>query len=73
MHNLPRGVFYDPNRKRYRVRISYDHQVIHLSYHKNLESALTIFQKVKAEKPKPVALPETTESDALVAFLREGN
>lgn len=38
---LPKGVFYDPERKRYRVRTYRHSKVVWCTYHRDHESALT--------------------------------
>ncbi len=44
---LPRGLFFDPYRNRYRVRFYKDRKVIYLSYHKSKEEALQTYKQVK--------------------------
>ena len=42
---LPRGIFYEPHRNRYRVRLYYCQQVVWRSYHDELASALAELHK----------------------------
>lgn len=39
MHRLQKGIYYEHNRKRYRVRVYKFSRVTHCSYHKTLEAA----------------------------------
>jgi hypothetical protein len=48
LHNrLPRGVWYDAERDRYRCRVYRDNNVIHLSYHDFPEDAIDTLARVK--------------------------
>lgn len=46
-NSIPKGIIYDEVRNRYRVRINKNKQTIHLSYHKNLDSALISLEKAQ--------------------------
>ena len=39
--NLPRGIWYEESRRRYRVRLYHRQQVIWLTYHVTLDDALS--------------------------------
>jgi hypothetical protein len=59
---LPRGVWFERNRNRYRVRIYKNKQVFHISYHRTLGEALSIFNRIKNLPEHPVgALDEMFE------------
>lgn len=47
MPSLPKGLFLEEGRKRYRVRLYHDKKVFHLSYHYQLEEALSTLEAVK--------------------------
>lgn len=50
-NELPRGVYYEAARKRYRVRIYKNKRVVHLSYHKRLNDALNTWHEVQGAQP----------------------
>ncbi len=48
MDNLPKGIWYEAQRQRYRVRIYRKDVVQHLSYHETLEEAIEALQQCNA-------------------------
>ena len=46
-NRLPRGVWYDAERERYRCRVYRDNSVIHLSYHDSAPEAIDTLTRVK--------------------------
>jgi hypothetical protein len=48
MEDLPRGIWYELERRRYRIRIYRNQIVKHLSYHKTLEEAERTLEMFKA-------------------------
>ena len=44
--NLPRGIFFEKKRNRFRVRLYKKGVVIHRSYHHSLKEALVIYNQV---------------------------
>lgn len=59
---LPRGIFYDTKRKRYRVRIHIKSKVVYLSYHKTPEDALKAYHEARAKRKELRALPPADTS-----------
>jgi hypothetical protein len=51
---LPRGIWYEETRERYRVRIYQNKRVFHLSYHRTLNEALNIYHRIKELPDHPV-------------------
>lgn len=58
---LPRGIWYEEARKRYRVRVYRKNRVIHRSYHQDLDAARRALQQAKqlrasirAQEARPV-------------------
>lgn len=45
---LPRGVWYDAPRKRFRVRLYRGTAVVYLNYHKTAEGALEDYERARA-------------------------
>jgi len=60
--SLPRGIYYEPSRERYRVRIYKHNTVIHCSYHKALDDAILALDKAQAERVK-FELPDENAGD----------
>jgi hypothetical protein len=50
MDRLPRGVFFEPRRNRYRVRLYYCQDVVWRSYHPCLETALEELYKARRHR-----------------------
>ena len=67
--NMPKGLFFDPKRDRYRVRLYQGHTVVHLSYHKTIEDALTEYQRVSENRPGIKPGPGSLAPDALFTYL----
>lgn len=73
--HLPRGVWYEPKRGRYRVRLWRNHKM-HLSYHATLEEALhahALLFRITRMTPKIVrrhgtTTPPTTLSGLMAAL-----
>lgn len=61
MIKLPRGVWYDIERERYRCRVYRDNTVIHLSYHDSAVDAIDTLMRVKTF----TATPEGTVDDLI--------
>ena len=47
MESLPKGIYHEVKRSRYRVRLYQGKQIIHCSYHKTLDDALNTYQAIK--------------------------
>jgi hypothetical protein len=65
---LPRGVFFEEDRNRYRVRLYFRQNVIWRSYHDNPAAALEALKSAReyrrshartCPRPKPPTLPQT--------------
>jgi hypothetical protein len=67
--NMPRGLFFDPKRDRYRVRLYRGHAVVHLSYHKNLDDALREYHRVSESRPEIKPGPGSLAPEALFNYL----
>lgn len=46
--NLPKGVWYEKPRERYRVRIVRNKRKLHLSYHKSKDEAVTTYEVIRS-------------------------
>lgn len=44
---LPRGIWYEKNKQRYRLRIQRNYIVMHRSYHRSIESAIQTLEMYK--------------------------
>jgi hypothetical protein len=53
MSGLPRGIWFDASRKRYRVRLYQGTSVFHLSYHASKDEALSAYHAALSRKLKP--------------------
>ena len=70
---LPRGIFFEATRNRYRVRLYYGSCVIWRSYHDNVTAALAALQQARAHRrshvrrrpPPTPPLPPQTVLDLL--------
>lgn len=49
---LPKGVYYEKNRKRYRIRLHYKQKIVWLTYHKRKHEALQTINIAKAHQEK---------------------
>lgn len=51
----PKGIWYEKERNRYRVKLFFDSNLYHRSYHPTFEAAYDTWLRVKREmrKPKP--------------------
>lgn len=47
MQTLPKGLFYEEGRGRFRVRLYHEKRVFHLSYHYSYEEAITTLEATK--------------------------
>lgn len=45
--NLPRGIYYEAKRRRYRVRLYYGQRILWRSYHTTLEAAVEQLENAK--------------------------
>jgi len=52
---IPKGIWYEKARNRWRVKLCYDGELIHRSYHKEYEAAVEAWQGAKKSmvRPKP--------------------
>lgn len=50
MQPLPKGLFYEEGRKRFRVRLYHEKRVFHLSYHYSYEEAIATLEAAKNVK-----------------------
>lgn len=67
---LPAGIWYEPPRRRFRVRIYAGTQVFHRSYHDTLADAIAALDRATAERDRRSMLPETlTDEQRLYALL----
>lgn len=66
---LPKGLFFDPKRNRYRVRLYRGAEIVHLSYHKTLDEALDLYKKIVDDRPEIKTGPGSLTTSAMFAFL----
>ena len=66
---MPQGLFFDPKRRRFRVRLYRGHTVVHLSYHKTKEEALATYESIVYNRPVPKRGPMTLNPDCLLEYL----
>lgn len=73
---LPKGVWYEEKRDRYRVRIYRgSSRVIHLSYHETEADALRAWataKLVQEDTPLKVAAPDLSSAEEQISAFREG-
>jgi len=62
MPKLPRGVYYEARRKRYRVRLYKGNRVVHRSYHKTAEDAVQTWTKARGTQ-QTVVVPRPEHYD----------
>lgn len=55
-HKLPRGVWYEADRKRYRVRLYHNNVCYHAGYYRTLDAAIKAYESLKA---KLAEIPKT--------------
>jgi len=70
--NLPPGIWYEADRRRYRVRIYSGTTPIHLSYHISLEEAIVAWREAQIKRHSLLIYPSTqltSERDQLMALL----
>lgn len=70
---LPKGIWYEAKRDRYRVRLYDGQQVRHLSYHRTLEEAEQTLANVKGchvEELRPVHHPNRLRRLAIDLYAR---
>jgi hypothetical protein len=69
---LPKGVFFEEERQRWRVRLYKEADVMHLSYHRTLEDALETWLVAKARQKhsrRQHIIPETHTMRGLLRTL----
>lgn len=68
---LPRGIFYDSKRRRYRVRVHIKSKVVHLSYHRTYEEALEAFKEAKHQQfeVRRMPPPDTSTPQGMIDAL----
>lgn len=59
---LPRGIYYEELRGRYRVRLYKRHRMVYLSYHATLEEAVQA-HAIAREAVKHMRVPEPTPAE----------
>lgn len=64
-----KGLFFDPDRKRWRVRLYRGHRVVHLSYHRTEEAARAAHAKFAEDRPEVKLPPASTATADLLNFL----
>lgn len=72
---LPRGIYYEARRQRYRVRIYKNNQVVYRSYHTLLEDALAALSQARAVQAayhEPTATYDLTGADGQLSAFRTG-
>ncbi len=60
-NSLPKGIYFEPLRNRYRVRLYKAGRIIHRSYHKDLEAAEEAYGSAKNIQPTK-SMEFTTET-----------
>lgn len=78
-NKLPRGIYFEGARQRYRVRLYWDHQVEHQSYHRDFTEAVEELRRARARifglrnsHPEGRGTPQLHTANDQIAALQSG-
>ena len=66
---LPTGIWFEPKRNRYRVRLYLGPTVIHRSYHKTMDEAMWVYTNAKINQASAVLPKKTIDESLLVSSI----
>ena len=66
---VPKGVWFEANRNRWRVKLFCEGQLFHRSYHRSYSNALAAWQQAKKQMIQPRPVIPLSESSPINRFL----